>query len=151
MTVPLQLSQVHLEGMRAHIESCLPNEACGLLAGTGHTVQWALPVANRDQSPSRFRMDAREQLRAFQSIEEAGLELVGIFHSHPADDRDHADSFPGPSPTDIRDAAYPVVQVIWFRQQGLWRARGFWIEDGHVSPVPLHVLPGQATNGDGAC
>jgi proteasome lid subunit RPN8/RPN11 len=139
----LQLRQAHLEEMRAHIDSCSPNEACGLLAGTGNTVKWVLPVANQKQSPSRFRMDAREQLRAFRSIEEAGLELVGIFHSHPADHRGHTRPTPGPSATDIQEAAYPVVQIIWFRQQGLWSARGFWIEDGHVSPVPIQIVSGE--------
>jgi hypothetical protein len=36
-----------------------------------------------------------------------------------------------------------VVQVIWFKQQGLWSARCFWIEDGQVSAVPLQVMTGQ--------
>lgn len=137
------MSQAHLEEMRAHIESCSPNEACGLLAGTGHTVKRVLPVANQERSPSRFKMEAREQLRGFRSIEDSGLELVGIFHSHPAEVGSHTNSMPGPSATDIREAAYQVVQVIWFRQQGLWRARGFWIEDGHVSAVPLQIVAGE--------
>jgi len=136
----LRLKQSHLEEMRHHIEACLPNEACGLLAGTGNTVDRVLMISNQMQSPSRFRMDAREQLQGFHSIEEAGLELVGIFHSHPANTGSQADQMPGPSVTDIREAAYPVVQVIWFRQQGLWSARGFWIEDGNVRAVPLQIV-----------
>ena len=132
-----------MEEMRAHIDSCAPNEACGLLGGTGDVVRSVLPIANQERSPSRFRMDAREQLRGFRSIEEAGLDLVGIFHSHPAELGSQTDPEPGPSATDIREAAYPVVQVIWFKQQGLWSARGFWIEDGQVSAVPLQVMTGQ--------
>jgi proteasome lid subunit RPN8/RPN11 len=143
MTGHLELRQAHLEEMRAHIESCLPNEACGLLAGAGHTVKMVLPVANQEQSPTRFRMDAREQLRGFRSIEQAGLRLVGIFHSHPAEVDIQAGPVPGPSATDVREAAYQVVQVVWFRQQGLWIANGFWIEDGHVSAVPLHIVAGE--------
>jgi proteasome lid subunit RPN8/RPN11 len=143
MTGHLQLRQAHLEEMRAHIESGLPNEACGLLAGTRRTVKLVLPVANEEQSPTRFRMGAREQLRGFRSIEEAGLELVGIFHSHPAEVDSQAHSVPGPSATDIREAAYQVVQVVWFRQQGLWIPKGFWIEDGHVSAVALQIVAGE--------
>jgi proteasome lid subunit RPN8/RPN11 len=143
MTRQLQLSQAHLEEMRAHIDSCAPNEACGLLAGTGNIVKMVLPIANQEHGPSRFRMDARGQLRGFRSMEEAGFELVGIFHSHPADFGSQTNPVPGPSATDIREAAYPVVQVIWFRQQGLWIARGFWIEDGHVATVPLQIVAGE--------
>lgn len=139
----LQLRRVHLEEMRVHIESSLPNEACGLLAGARHTVQMVLPIANEALSPTRFRMGAKDQLRAFRSIEEAGLELVGIFHSHPAEVGDRADMVPGPSATDIREAAYPVVQVIWFKEQGLWSTKGFWIEGGHVSAVPLQIVAGE--------
>lgn len=140
MIGPLRLKQAHVEEMRHHIEACLPNEACGLLAGTGNTVDRVLMISNQMQSPSRFRMDAREQLRGFHTIEEAGLELIGIFHSHPADMQSRADRMSEPSDTDIREAAYPVVQVIWFRQQGLWDARGFWIEDGQVRAVPLQIV-----------
>ena len=137
------MHRAHLDQMRAHIESCLPNEACGLLAGAGHTVKMVLPVANQEQSPTRFRMDAREQLRAFRSIEQAGLGLVGIFHSHPGEVDSQASALTGPSATDVREAAYQVVQVVWVRQQGLWIANGFWIEDGRVSAVPLHIVAGE--------
>jgi proteasome lid subunit RPN8/RPN11 len=139
----LEMSQAHLEEMRAHVESCSPNEACGLLAGTGNIVKRVLPIANQERSPSRFRMDPREQLRGFRSIEEAGLELVAIFHSHPAETGSETGPVPGPSVTDIREAAYPVAQVIWFRRPGLWSARGFWIEDGYVTALPLQIVAGE--------
>ena len=70
-------------------------------------------------------MEPIDQLHAFEWMDANGLELVGIFHSHPA----------GPetvSPTDVAEAAYAVAHVILCRANGLWRARGFWIEDGTV-------------------
>lgn len=143
MREQLQLREGQVEEMRAHVDSCLPDESCGLLAGRGDVVEWVLPIANQERSPTRFRMHAREQLRGFRAIEDAGLELVGIFHSHPADLGSQADTMMGPSITDIREAAYPVVQVIWVRRHGLWSARGFWIEDGRVSPVVLQVQTGE--------
>lgn len=119
--------------MRRHVTEQAPLEACGLLAGKGDSVEVVLMMRNAAQSPVRFRMDAQEQWQAFEWIEEQGLDLVGIFHSHPA----------GPetaSVTDIAEAAYDVVQVIWARSNGVWAARGFWIEDGRASEVALQVV-----------
>jgi proteasome lid subunit RPN8/RPN11 len=77
-------------------------------------------------------MDPIEQLSAFEWIESSGLELLGIFHSHPA----------GPetvSPTDIAQAYYQVVYVILSRAERVWCARGFWIEGGKFSEVDLKI------------
>jgi proteasome lid subunit RPN8/RPN11 len=125
--------------MRLHVESCLPFEGCGLLAGTGDLVHDALPIANQLQSTTRFRMQPSEQLRAFNAIEDAGMELVGIFHSHPTGPRWDQPSADMPSATDIAEAAYPVVHVIWSQAQGGWQARGFRIEAGKALEVPLQV------------
>jgi proteasome lid subunit RPN8/RPN11 len=49
-------------------------------------------------------------------MEAQGLEMVGIYHSHP-----HGPD--SPSPTDIAEAYYPdAVYLIWFRQDGEWAA-----------------------------
>jgi len=121
--------------MRDHVAAQAPLEACGLLAGTGDSVEAVLEISNTALSPVRFRMDPQEQLRAFDWIESHGLELVGIFHSHPA----------GPetaSPTDIKEATYSAVQVIWSRSRGSWKARAFWIENQCASEIALQVLNG---------
>ena len=129
----LILSRQHWQEMRAHVEGQAPLEACGLLAGNGDQVERVLLVRNQAQSPIRFVMDPYEQLKAFDSIDANGLDLVGIFHSHPT----------GPemaSATDIADAAYEVVHLIWSRGAGDWHVRGFWIEGGRASEVPLQIL-----------
>ena len=58
---------------------------------------------------TRYRMDPREQLKAFRAIDERGEDLVAIYHSHPA-------SQPYPSPTDraeshYSDAIYVLVSL----------------------------------------
>jgi proteasome lid subunit RPN8/RPN11 len=129
----LTLSNEQLQRMIAHVDSLAPLEACGLLAGRNSKVESVLEVTNQSQSPVRYVMDPIEQLHAFEWIDDNELELLGIFHSHPA----------GPetvSPTDIAEAAYDVVYVILARANGMWRARGFWIEDGGYSEVTLHIL-----------
>jgi proteasome lid subunit RPN8/RPN11 len=131
----LVLTQQHLNGMIRHAARQAPLEACGLLAGRAGRVERLLAMENAERSPARFRMDPLEQLRAFEWIEERGLHLLGIFHSHPA----------GPeavSPTDIAEASYAVVHIVVSRPRedgSEWQARGFWIEPGRVTEVALIV------------
>ena len=121
------------QGMRRQVSRLAPLEACGLLAGLNRRVELRIGVSNADQSPVRFHMEPLQQWRAFQRIESSGLELLSIYHSHPnGPDR--------PSPTDIAEAMYPVMQIIWYRNEGKWRARGFRIEAGEVREVALEVV-----------
>ena len=127
----LTLTEEQLQKMLAHVDSHAPLEACGLLAGHDTKVESVLVVTNQAQSPVRYVMDPIEQLHAFEWIDANGLDLLGIFHSHPT----------GPetvSQTDIEQAAYAVVYVILTPVDGSWRARGFWIEDGKYNEVALH-------------
>jgi len=121
------------QAMRRQVSRLAPLEACGLLAGINRRVEMSIGVRNADQSPVRFHMEPLEQWRAFQRIESAGLELLGIYHSHP-------DGPDRPSLTDIAEAMYPVVQIIWYRQEGKWRARGFRIEAVKVREVALELV-----------
>lgn len=129
------MKQDQYEEMLRHVAGQAPLEACGLLAGRDGQVEKVLLVRNQAQSPVRFVMDPYEQLAAFEWIDSQGLELIGIFHSHP-------DGPMGASATDIEEAAYEVVHIIWSRLEGTWRLRGFWIEDGQVSEVALSIQQG---------
>jgi proteasome lid subunit RPN8/RPN11 len=128
--------------MRAHVEACLPMEACGLLAGNNDLVEDVITVPNEAQSPTRFFMSPKEQMHAFDLIETKGMELVGIFHSHPDQSGIKRGSAPEPSSTDVAESTYPVIQVVWSRTETDWDARGFWIEDGRVSEVLLNIRSG---------
>jgi len=129
----LTLSKNHWQEMLDHVDRQVSLEGCGLLAGKNDRVEKVIFVRNQAQSPARFVMDPYEQLQAFDWIESNGLDLLGIFHSHPA----------GPetaSVTDIAEAAYEVVHLIWFRDQSRWQARGFWIENGYATEVSLQIV-----------
>ncbi len=132
----LALTRSQLDDMRTHIQACVPLEACGLLAGRAGVVSRVIPVANQAHSAVRFRMDPAEQLQAFNWMDANGLELVGIFHSHPAGP-DH------PSATDVAEAAYPVVYLIWSRGEADWNVRGYWIEGRRVTEIVLDVADDQ--------
>jgi len=128
----LQITRAQLDEMHAHLEACLPNEGCGLLAGNGGVVSHVLPAANADASPVRFHLEPREQLRLLDWIDRQGLELLAIFHSHPSGPR-------GPSPTDVAEAAYPVVHIIFSHIGDHWAESAFWISAGRISDVELYV------------
>ena len=133
MKGPLILRRKHWQEMLEHVEEHVPMEACGLLAGKDGQVEKVIPVRNQARSPVRFVMDPYEQLQAFEWIDARGLDLLGIFHSHPA----------GPasvSATDIAEAAYEVVYIVWSFGQDGWQARGFWIEHGSPTEVALQMV-----------
>jgi len=133
MILVLEFNNALLQEMITYVDQHVPLEACGLLAGKESRVEKIVGVLNQAQSPVRFVMDPYEQLHAFNWIESNGLDLVGIFHSHPT----------GPetvSATDIAEAAYAVVHVILSRSDNEWKARGFWIEDGSAREVTLQII-----------
>src|SRR5262245_15952057 len=128
----LILSRALLNEMIAYVDQRVPLEACGLLGGHKDQAEIMIEVLNQAQSEVRFVMEPYEQLRAFDWIESQGLDLVGIFHSHPT----------GPetvSATDIAEAAYPVVHIILSRNESGWHAGGFWIEESQAHEVTLQV------------
>jgi len=115
-----------------YVDSHVPLESCGLLAGRDSKVEKIFFVQNQAQSAIRYVMDPIEQLNALEWIESNDMDLLGIFHSHPT----------GPeivSPTDIAQAAYAVTYIILTPVDGNWHARGFWIENGRFREVTLQV------------
>lgn len=128
----LVITKKQWQEMREHVANHAPLEACGLLAGKNDRVEKVIMVRNQAQSPVRFVMEPYEQLKAFDWIESNGLDFLAIFHSHPA----------GPetvSVTDIAEAAYDVVHLIWSLSGQTWKLRGFWIENGQFAGVPLFI------------
>jgi len=119
--------------MQHHVSEESPLEACGLLAGTGNRVVRVLPLNNAAQSPIRFRIEPQAQFDAFQWMDANRLDLVGIYHSHPA----------GPdtvSEKDIAESAYAVVNIIWSQTRGIWIAKGYWIEKERVRSISLQIV-----------
>lgn len=131
----LEITAGQWEQMKQDVERRAPEEACGMVLGIAGRARQVIPVTNVLHSPLRFRMHPQEQLAAFERMEQEGLELSAIYHSHPQG----PDT---PSPTDIAEAFYPdALTLIWSRAAGDWICRGFWIRDGRVSEAPLSVIP----------
>jgi proteasome lid subunit RPN8/RPN11 len=127
------ISTKQLEKMRLDVECRAPEEACGLLAGKFDAdicrVAEVIQTENTLHSPFRYRLDPKEQLAAFNHIESQGLELIGIYHSHPAGPTN-------PSNTDIAEAYYPdATYLIWSKSAVEWKCRGFIIRDRKFKEV----------------
>ena len=114
MKTRLRISQKKLTDLVNIATSCLPNESCALL--TGHikdmkiwnevTVFDIIAARNADQSIVSFSIDPMELIELYDKTEATGLQVVGIFHSHP--------SRPTPSSTDKKFMGInPVVWLIY--------------------------------------
>jgi proteasome lid subunit RPN8/RPN11 len=75
--------------MVRHAESTFPNECCGAMLGVidgeEKIVRRAIPLENAHQGPQAERYELRPEdlLRADREARQAGMDLIGIFHSHP--------------------------------------------------------------------
>ena len=130
----LEIDRVMFGDMVEHGLAVFPNEACGLLAGKeGRPVKF-FPMTNQDASPVSYRLDPKEQLHAFDEIEDEGWELLAIYHTHT-----HSEAYP--SETDRRQAFYPEAAylVLSLSDRANPVLRGFRIEDGAVSEEDVRV------------
>jgi proteasome lid subunit RPN8/RPN11 len=132
--MPFKLPKDFAQQIIEQARSEHPNEACGLLAGTDTSATRLFRMTNAERSPVIYRMEPSEQLRVFNEIDDAGLELVAIYHSHTR-------SPAYPSNTDVSlayyaDAVYLIVSLADPDEADL---RGFHIKDGKVTEVPLDI------------
>ena len=123
-----------------HCMKGLPDEACGMLGGREGRVEKIYPMTNSKPGPDYYEMDPEEQFRVMKDIREAGLELIGLFHSHPTGQAypsgvDVAQAYwPGTELPNYPDAVYVIVSLM---DRSRPVARGFSIEEGRVSEVSL--------------
>ena len=130
MRIPREL----YEQMIAHAREEAPNECCGMVGSSDGRAVHVYRAVNAESSPLRFRIDPEEQLELHNEIEEAGLELGAIYHSHTRTE-------PRPSQTDINFAKlWPGVLWIIVGLAGEQAEVRTWrIDDGRVSDAELVV------------
>ncbi len=116
-----------LEETRAHLQKEAPREGVGLWAGR-REVERVIPLPNAHPNPlTGYLAEPLALLRALKALEQEGLSLLAIYHSHPAG--------PAlPSPKDIKEARWRVPYVIF----GTDGVRAFLLPEGEE--VALAVL-----------
>lgn len=133
----LQVPQPIYDEMIAQAVAELPNECCGLLAGRiiapGNSItSSSLPVAqverrypliNQLASPTEFLSDDRDLFEAHRDMRRLGLEVLAVYHSHPA-------SEPVPSRKDLERYYWnDAVCVIISLKHREPKVCGWWLTD----------------------
>ena len=109
-----------------------PLEACGLLGGSvdeqgSARVRWSYPTANIAASARVYEVEPGGLLRADRAAEEAGGQLIGVYHSHT-----HTEG--RPSPTDVAQAPDPDWHYVLISLRDLHPSVRSWrIQAGKIT------------------
>jgi proteasome lid subunit RPN8/RPN11 len=132
----MRIARSMIDRIVAQARDEAPNECCGIVGVRDGRAVTLYPVRNAAASPLRYEMDPKDQLRVFEALDEAGLEVGAIYHSHTR-------SPPLPSQTDINLAFYPDALYVIAGVSGPEDdVRAWRIVDGQVSEAPLEVEEG---------
>ena len=118
---------------------CLPEEACGLIAGRDEEggnvrrIEAVYLLTNTDHSHEHFSLDPGEQLQAVKDMRSRGLSPLGNWHSHP-------ESPSRPSEEDIRlsfdrHASYLILSLM--EEEPVLNS--FHVEEGIVTKEELVI------------
>ncbi len=143
----IELTAADRDGLITHAREQAPDECCGVLLGVGSQVREVRRLVNADHSPKTYRVDPRVLLGIFRELDESGLELLGVYHSHT-----HTAAYP--SPTDVSyargypDAAYVIVSLA---DESAPVVRSFRIRDGQIAEedVVIREAVAEAREGQG--
>jgi proteasome lid subunit RPN8/RPN11 len=136
MTVTL--TEADFNAILAWARAALPNEACGLLAGTSADgaacVKKMYLLKNVDESPEHFSMLPDEQFAAVKDMRARGIKLIGNFHSHPGTPA-------RPSEEDKRLAFDPdLLYFILSLAEPVPVLKAFKIVDTSASEIPINIV-----------
>lgn len=135
----LTISSALADELLAHARAEVPNEACGLLSGdlAAGTAAAYHPARNANASPYVYSVHPDDLVRIVLGIEDAGQDLVAIFHSHT-----HTPAVP--SATDLRSALYPdtiyLLATLTDPDAGPAESLRAWrIRDGKATEVSFEI------------
>ena len=85
-------------------------------------------------SAAEYAIAPKELFRSMREIREAGLEFMGIYHSHPTGDNK-------PSTRDIDQAYYPDIAyfILSPRKDAAKPVRAFSIRDGKTEELDIQI------------
>ena len=101
------LSETDKKILSEYSENQKPNESCAILFGKNDIVSDLFLTENIEESPVNFTISNDQLIEGYKIAEQKGLDVIGIFHSHP-----DSDAFP--SNTDKKFMqSNPVVWIIY--------------------------------------
>jgi [CysO sulfur-carrier protein]-S-L-cysteine hydrolase len=119
----------------AHAREDVPNECCGMVAGTDGQATRVYRAKNAEASPFRYTVDPQDQFKITMEIEAQGEEIAAIYHSHTKSPAE-------PSQTDINLAENwpePLYLICSLAGDDAPEVRAWAIRDGKVEEVGLDV------------
>jgi len=124
------LSRLIEEARRAPNEEC-----CGLLVGRDGVIRALYPARNALASATAYEIAPQELFRLMRQIRDAGLQLLGIYHSHPAGEN-------RPSARDIEQAYYPDAAyfILSPTPDAPQPIRAFSIRAGRATDLAIEVV-----------
>jgi proteasome lid subunit RPN8/RPN11 len=131
MRIPREI----LDDMVAHARQEWPYECCGLVAGKDDLATRIYRLSNQKRSRTLYLAAPEEQLQALTEMEDLGLDLLAIYHTHP-------DTESYPSAVDVEKAYFPeaLCLIISLKMKDP-QIRGFRIsQNGEISEEDLEVL-----------
>ncbi|MEJ7892238.1 MAG: M67 family metallopeptidase [Solirubrobacteraceae bacterium] len=118
----------------AHALEEAPNECVGMIAAREDEAVEVHRARNAAASPLRYEIDGMEQYRLQTAIEDAGLDLGAIYHSHTRSD-------PYPSQTDVNLAFYPdsLCVIVGIKDRDAPDVRAYTIVDERIAEAELEI------------
>jgi proteasome lid subunit RPN8/RPN11 len=111
-------------------------ECCGLLAGCDGVITRIFPAVNAAADTARnYEIAPQELFALMRLIRSEGLELLGIYHSHPSGGSE-------PSPRDVERGYYPEAAYFIVSTESEAPAaavRAFSIRGGRVSELKIEL------------
>ena len=121
-----------LADLMQHANEESPYEACAILLGNTDEEMWQTTeiflAENIDKSEINFTISNEQLLEGYKRAEEKGLDIVGIFHSHPKSEA-------APSDTDIKFMkGNPVPWIIY---SGLTKEMKAYLLNSEIIQIPI--------------
>lgn len=131
----MKIAQSLIDEIVAHSREDVPNECCGMVAGTDGQATRVYRARNAEASPFRYTVDPQDQFTITMEIEDRGEEIAAIYHSHTKSPAE-------PSQTDINLAENwpkPLYLICSLADGDAPEVRAWAIRDGKVEEVGLDV------------
>ena len=127
--------------MVAHAEATYPDECCGAMLGSVDEkkhVRVALPLTNSSPGSQRARYELRPEdlLLADKEARKHGLDVIGIYHSHPDCDAYFSE-------TDLKNSCPWYSFVVISIQQGKFNHANSWLPDADQTAAEKETLEWQ--------
>jgi len=137
----MKITDAQLKDIYAHAKDSYPHECCGFLLGhfkDGGLVRQVRRATNQNtERADRFVISPEEFAQVQFTADEAEIEIIGIYHSHP-------DWPPIPSQTDLESAWEEVYYLITSVHEGRPLNTNVWrlADEGlrRFEPVVLEIL-----------